>query len=152
MKNNVNVNKVFFKPVVESDFDILLKLENESFNLYDRLDRETLNELYTEFKDGFYLIISDDIIAGSLIFLIEDGIGYIESIAISKSFRHMGLGIAALRYMKKSIRKTGIEKVELHVRFDNHAAMALYEKEGFVKKGIVEGFYKDGEPAYLYGL
>lgn len=143
-------SKTVFRPVDENDFLMILELEKESFNRYDRLDLETLTELFTEFRDGFCMILLDDVIAGYSVFLIEGGEGYIESIAISKKYRRLGLGFDALRYMIDRMARLEIKKINLHVRFDNNAAMALYEKEGFTRKGIVEGFYTDGEPAYLY--
>jgi len=145
MKHNV-----IFQPASENDFDIILKLEAESFNSYDRLDRETLSELFSEFREGFFIIISDGVIAGCAVFLIEDGAGYIESIEITENSRRQGLGRLALEFMIKRLRAMGFKEVNLHVRFDNTAAMTLYEKEGFVKKNIVERFYTDGEPAFLY--
>jgi len=143
-------NNVIFRPVTENDFDDILKLEEASFNSYDRLDRKTLIELYEEFREGFYAIISGNVTAGYSVFLIENGSGYIESIAIRNNYRHRGLGLTALKFMIKCITDMNIKEINLHVRFDNREAISLYEKEGFVKKEIIEGFYTDGEPAYLY--
>ncbi len=144
--------KITFRPVTEDDFDEILRLEEESFNRYDRLDRETLVELYSEFRDGFYALIEDGVIAGYCEFLIEKGAGYIESIAIDRKFRRRGLGVMALRFMIERITELNLVEINLHVRTDNIAAVSLYEKEGFVKKSVVKNFYKDGEPAYLYML
>jgi ribosomal-protein-alanine N-acetyltransferase len=141
---------VIFKPATESDFAEILRLEEESFNLYDRLDDETLIELYSEFSEGFHIIIVDGVMAGYSVFLLEDDIGYIESIAINNNYKRRGLGLLALQHMIKCLGDMGIKDINLHVRIDNNAAMSLYEKEGFEKKLIVENFYKDGEPAYLY--
>jgi ribosomal-protein-alanine N-acetyltransferase len=143
-------SKVIFKPAAESDFEEILRLEEESFNLHDRLDRETLIELFNEFREGFHIITADGEFAGYSVFLIEDGEGYIESIAVNSNHRRRGLGILALKYMMECLKDRGFEKINLHVRMDNIAAMSLYEKEGFLRTGIVPGFYKDGEPAYLY--
>ena len=143
-------DKVIFKPVEENDFGMILKLEEDSFNIYDRLDKETLIELFSEFSEGFYKIVIDELMVGYSVFLIEDGAGYIESIAITESYRRRGLGLLALRFMIKSMMSMGLKEINLHVRIDNKGAMALYEKEGFMRKEIVEKFYKDEEPAYLY--
>ena len=143
-------DKVIFKSATENDFEDILRLEAESFNLYDRLDRETLIELFAEFRKGFYTITVNGVVAGYSVFLIEDGAGYIESIAISNKYRRRGLGQLALKFMLKCIIDMGINDINLHVRMDNFPAISLYEKEGFAKKEIVPGFYKDGESAYLY--
>jgi len=143
-------DKVIFRPADENDFEEILKLEEDSFNLYDRLDRETLIELFLDFREGFHMITNDNVIIGYSVFLIEDGAGYIESIAIKNNYRRRGLGLLALKYMIKCIIKMNINDINLHVRTDNPAAMSLYEKEGFVKIDKVDNFYKDGEPAYFY--
>lgn len=142
--------KIVFKPVAENDFEEILRLEQESFNAYDRLDRETLVELFSEFSEGFYSINLNAIMIGYLVFLIENGAGYVESIAIDNKYRRQGFGQRALEFVIKRIAEMKIKDINLHVRVDNHAAISLYEKEGFVKKGIVEGFYTDGGPAYLF--
>lgn len=144
--------KIIFNPVTENDFEEILKLEEESFNSYDRLDRKTLLELFSEFREGFYSLVSDGIMVGYSVFLIEKGAGYIESIAINNNYRRRGFGLLALRFMIKCIADMNIKEINLHVRTDNKAAISLYEKEGFVKRMLVDSFYEDGEPAYLYSL
>jgi len=143
-------SKIIFKPVTEDDFEEILKLEKESFNKYDRLDRETLIEIFSEFSEGFYTLISDGIMAGYSVFYIEKNRGYIESIAIKNIFRRRGFGRTALKFMIKRMNDMDIKEINLHVRFENREAISLYEKEGFVREGIADGFYTDGEPAYLY--
>jgi len=143
-------HEIFFRPVTERDYETILELEMESFNSYDRLDRETLIELFSEFREGFYTININDVVVGYSVFLIEDGAGYVESIAINSNYRRRGLGIRALEFMIKRMEDMKLETINLHVRMDNMAAMSLYEKNGFIKKGVIENFYKDHEPAYLY--
>lgn len=141
---------VNFRPAGEADFNIILNLDEESFNTYDRLDRETLVELFTEFREGFSVIMVDGTVAGYTVFLVERGAGYIESIAITGRYRQRGLGRLAVRYMIERIKSLNLSEVNLHVRMNNIPAIALYEKEGFTLKEKVPGFYKDGDDAYLY--
>lgn len=139
-----------FLPGSEINFDDILRLESESFNSYDRLDRETLIELFSEFREGFYIIMKDNFVAGYSVFLIEGGEGYIESIAIDNKFRRQGIGLAALKFMLNTMAGMGLKTVRLHVRTDNIPARSLYEKNGFTKSGETDGFYQDGSPAYIY--
>lgn len=142
--------RLIFISAEENDFDEILRLEAESFNSFDRLDRETLAELFSEFREGFYIIKDKDTVAGYSVFLIEDGEGYIESIAIDKKFRRQGIGLHALRFMIKRMAEMGFKTVKLHVRVDNLPAISLYEKNGFMRIGMKEGFYIDGKPAFIY--
>lgn len=145
-------SRIIFRPATEKDFNTILRLEEESFNSHDRLYEDELTELFKDFSEGFFMILAGDETAGSLIFLIEEGRGYIESIAIDSRFKRMGLGQAAVRFIIETVRGKGITEIDLHVRTDNVKAIALYEKEGFRRIQEVKGFYQDGETAFLYTL
>jgi [ribosomal protein S18]-alanine N-acetyltransferase len=142
--------KINFRKITEQDFDEILRVEEESFNSFDKMDSITLSEFFSDFKDGFYVIISDNNITGYCVFFIENGEGYIESIAVYETYRQQGIGLHTLKFIIRCFVKWNIKIINLHVRINNSAAISLYEKEGFVRKKIVEEFYKDGKPAYFY--
>ncbi len=68
---------------------------------------------------------------------------------IIPAYRGKGLGRRLLEAALRAARETGIERVELSVHADNHRAIALYEKVGFVREGLarksvrIDGRYKD---------
>ncbi len=151
--NGINrVSDISIEPVSREDFEFILDLERESFTVHDQLDRDTLEEFFCGFSDGIYKILSGGIPAGYVLLLVENGEGYIESIAIGNEFRNRGLGLMALRFSINKFRSMAVKKISLHVRTENHAAICLYEKEGFSKTGAVDGFYPDGKPAFIYTL
>lgn len=152
MKGINRISDISMESVSRDDFDFILDLERESFNVQDQLDRESLEEFFCDYSDGIYKILSGGIPAGYFLLLIDNGEGYIESIAIGKEFRKRGLGLTALRFIVNKFNSMGIKKISLHVRTDNHAAIYLYEKEGFMKTEIVDSFYPDGKPAFIYTL
>ena len=141
---------ITFQNVTRADFADILELEKKSFSVQDQLCMEDFEEFYSSFSDGFYKLLSDSLLIGYIIFFIENGSGYIESIAIDRRYRKNGYGICALRFIIRKFSDMKIHLVSLHVRTDNTAAMKLYEKEGFSKNGRVEHFYTDGSPAYIY--
>ena len=47
------------------------------------------------------------------------------------------------------MRKGGCKEVFLEVRVTNDDAVRLYRKLGFQVTGTMQGYYKDGESAYL---
>lgn len=154
VSNEVNIinriRDILIEPLSEDDFDSVLDLERESFTAEDRLDRESLEEFYRGFREGIFKIISGGNFTGYFLLLVNDGDGYIESIAIGKRYRNQGYGLLALKYILNKFDDMGIKKISLHVRTDNRAAIELYEKEGFFRDGVAEGFYTDGKPAYVY--
>lgn len=146
------MDRVEFIPATEDHFNIILELERESFNIYDSLDRDSLVELYSEFSEGFTIIKFNGEIAGYSVYLVEEDAGYIESVAVFKRYRGKGLGLSVLRFMVERIRGRGLNRIYLHVRTDNAAAINLYEREGFINSGRIKGFYTDGGDAYRYSI
>jgi RimJ/RimL family protein N-acetyltransferase len=64
-------------------------------------------------------------------------------------YRRMGLGGRLIDAALSHARQTGLEKIELEVFASNTAAIALYEKKGFVREGLlrkagkIDGVYDD---------
>jgi ribosomal protein S18 acetylase RimI-like enzyme len=71
------------------------------------------------------------------------GMGVIEQ------FRGRGIGSALMATTLEAAKQRGITRVELHVREHNQRAIALYEKFGFVREGLmrrdvfVDGVYEN---------
>ncbi len=66
---------------------------------------------------------------------------YIDMIGIQKDFRGQGIGSALLRLLENQAREKGFEKLELIAANTNLAALTLYERAGFAKKGEKPWFY-----------
>ena len=145
-------NKLEFKLATEDDFEEIIKLEEESFNEYDRLNMDTLIDLYSLFKDGIHMFTYNNETIGYSVFFIEKGAGYIESIAVNNNYRGKGFGKQALLFIIEQLKGKGIKIINLHVRTDNKEAISLYEKIGFIKNGTVDDIYTDGANAYFYTL
>lgn len=74
---------------------------------------------------------------------------------IEKSFHNIGLGTALLNYAIDCAKKNGVHRLELTVRTFNDAGIALYEKVGFRKVGILkEAAFIDDQfhDEYLYEM
>ena len=56
---------------------------------------------------------------------------------IVEEHRGRGIGTALIRTALESARQRGLKRVELHVRENNKRAIALYEKFGFVREGLL---------------
>jgi RimJ/RimL family protein N-acetyltransferase len=64
---------------------------------------------------------------------------------VAQSHRRRGLGTALLQAAVDWGRETGVRKLELHVFPWNEAAIALYEKFGFVREGYRKEHYRRGD-------
>ena len=49
----------------------------------------------------------------------------------------------------KGLKLRGCKEAYLEVRVSNIPAISLYEKLGFRKESVINGYYRDGEAAYL---
>jgi ribosomal-protein-alanine N-acetyltransferase len=76
-------------------------------------------------------------------------VGHILNIAVDPAYRRKGLGKRLLEYALDYCRQLGAERVELEVRTGNSAAIALYQKYGFVIRERVPLYYSDGEDAFV---
>lgn len=64
---------------------------------------------------------------------------------VAASHRRRGIGTALLDAAVQWGREAGVRKLELHVFPWNSAAIALYERFGFVKEGYRRGHYRRGD-------
>jgi len=75
--------------------------------------------------------------------------GHIISIATLEQHRGKGIGTNLVQRVMEEMRKGGCKEVFLEVRVTNEEAVSLYKKLSFLVNGTMQGYYKDGESAYL---
>lgn len=64
---------------------------------------------------------------------------------VAADHRRRGVGTALLEAAVEWARQAGVRKLELHVFPWNKAAIALYDRFGFVREGYRRGHYRRGE-------
>ncbi len=73
--------------------------------------------------------------------------------AVDENFQGQGIGGILLQSAKNlAFNWLAVKRIELEVYTDNKAAIALYERHGFVQEGLAKGYaFRDGEyvDAYL---
>ncbi|MDH7555767.1 MAG: ribosomal protein S18-alanine N-acetyltransferase [Candidatus Methanosuratincola sp.] len=75
--------------------------------------------------------------------------GHVISIAVLEGYRGMGIGQKLMEEGMKNVRGAGASEIYLEVRQSNLPAIQLYRKLGFRAVRVLEGYYRDGENAYL---
>ncbi|MBC7120369.1 MAG: ribosomal protein S18-alanine N-acetyltransferase [Candidatus Methanosuratus sp.] len=75
--------------------------------------------------------------------------GHVISIAVLESYRGAGIGRKLMEEGMKNVRESGASEMYLEVRQSNLPAIQLYRKLGFRAVRVLEGYYRDGEDAYL---
>jgi len=72
----------------------------------------------------------------------------ITNFAVEAAFRRQGIGRRLVQY---ALAQLPGGDVTLEVSIKNMPAISLYEKEGFVCRGVRKQFYKDGSDAQIMG-
>ena len=109
-----------------------------------------------------FLVAEDDtgIIVGYIMCRIEYGFshakryglarkGHIVSVAVLEGHRRMGLGRALVEESLTGMKDRGCSEAYLEVRVSNDSAIDLYKKLNFQVAATHQGYYRDGESAYL---
>ncbi len=76
----------------------------------------------------------------------SEGLSWIATIGIAPEYRRRGIGRELLRACEA---KLTTPRIRLSVRTSNEAAIRLYEREGYERLEIWQGYYSDGEAALV---
>jgi ribosomal-protein-alanine N-acetyltransferase len=83
---------------------------------------------------------------------LRDAGTHISTIAVHPDWRGNGLGELLLLTVIEQSAKMESSLVTLEVRPSNKIAQSLYQKYGFRFTGVHEGYYRDGENAWLMAV
>jgi ribosomal-protein-alanine N-acetyltransferase len=85
--------------------------------------------------------------------LLNRGIeAHISTIAVHPNWRGNGLGELLLLTAMEQALESKVSMVSLEVRPSNQVAQRLYRKYGFRFMGVHQGYYRDGEDAWLMAV
>jgi len=75
--------------------------------------------------------------------------GHVISIAVMENHRGKHIGLKLMEEGMQRIKKDGASEMYLEVRVSNRPAIEMYRKLGFKAGKSLEGYYRDGEDAYM---
>ena len=144
-----SAEKIQIHPIEWNRLDLhqILEIENESFNSYDAYSKEDFDRWCHYNPDLCAVAEIEGRYAGYVLMRIFEGHGDLASLAVSPTFRQLGVGQALFEYVVHQINEYGIHQITLEVRKSNAAGCAFWEKMGFTPCGSLPGFYGDGEDA-----
>jgi ribosomal protein S18 acetylase RimI-like enzyme len=87
-------------------------------------------------------------ICGFFISTRESDQGYIVTVDVLEPFRKRGVGTALLGEAEKRMALHGVRTVALDTAVDNLSAIAFWQKHGYRKIGLREGYYPNGRDAF----
>lgn len=129
------------RPMRVGDIEQIVAIEKETFSTAWS-QTAFLNELSN--PQSFYMVYEkeEQIVGyGGFWKILEEG--HINNIAIRKDCRRQGKGKKLLEAMINNGRCIGIDRFTLEVRRSNQTAIQLYQKMGFVGKGMRPRYYQE---------
>ena len=133
---------VAVRKVCKKDLSAISKIEKENI-LVNTMSEEQIKNIL---NDDNYVVIKavvENEIVGFIILQKSDELN-VESIAVKKEFRNLGVATKLLNKAQDFAKKNGIKTLSLEVGYKNITAYLLYEKFGFIKRRIRKNYYADG--------
>jgi ribosomal-protein-alanine N-acetyltransferase len=117
-------------------------------------------ELHQKFPETFIVAEENGEVVGYIMCRIELGLsnfgfggllkkGHIVSVAVLHQHRRKGIGKALVTQALENMRIYNAKQCFLEVRVTNTPAIELYKKLGFEITRTIQGYYSDGEDAYV---
>ncbi|MCR5119889.1 MAG: ribosomal protein S18-alanine N-acetyltransferase [Lachnospiraceae bacterium] len=145
------MSELLIREMTEGDLKAVSELETRNFSHPWRY--EDFKEAFSKPHYLYYVAEKDGNIAGVSGLIISFDEAELVNVSVDERLRREGIAKALLSKLFDAGRERGVKDFLLEVRSGNAAAIALYEKLGFVKEGISPGFYRDPkEDALLYHL
>ena len=129
------------RPVHSKDFDELLQIEAQAFPK-SQYDREELWLLSLKYPHTFLVTLTNQM-DGYIVFRPD---GHIISMAVRPDKRRVGIGTTLVQ---QAIDHCKGKSLRLEVRVSNVGAQRFYLNLDFRIKARIEGYYHDGEDAFL---
>ena len=132
--------EIVIRELQDGDVGRLAEIEAESFSMpwSEQAFRELLSHSYC-----VYLVaLADGEIAGCCGYTNAGGVANIDNVVVAPRFRERGVAQAMLWELIARGEAEQVEGFTLEVRVSNAAAIHVYEKFGFVSRGIRPDFYE----------
>ena len=143
-------DRIKIRLAVENDLPEVLYIEQYSFSsawTYAFFKHEIYNPL-----SCFYVVETDSLIVGYIVFWIISGESHIANLAIHPDHRRLGYGNQLMFWaIGKSVTE-GARSVTLEVNVNNAAALALYRHYGFKEVGKRLKYYENRDDALILTL
>lgn len=124
----------------KSHISAIAEIERECFST-PWSENALSEELENPNSRFFVAVIGDKVIGyGGMHSVI--GENYIDNIAVTSSYRKMGVATEILQQLVKTAENENGDFISLEVRESNEAAISLYEKSGFARVGVRRNFYQ----------
>ena len=138
---------IIIRAMTVADLDAVLAIEETSFPAPWRREH-FLHELDAPHSFPFVAVV-EGAVAGYLCLMSLFEEAQILDIAVDPHLRGRGIARMLTEHGFSVARKQGAEFMALEVRVSNIPAITIYERLGFVRTGVRQGYYEGKEDALL---
>lgn len=145
---------MLFRRYMTDDFPALYAIEERCFEPRFRFGRGYMQHLVKNPEAVTWIAEEDGMMAGFAIVAWGRSVsaegGYLQTIEVVPEFRNRGVGEKLVGLAEISAWSADSETLSLHVDAENDAAIALYEKCGYRRRGRRDHYYARGRAALFY--
>lgn len=116
------------------DLDAVLELDGRAFDSFWRLDRAGLRDARRATPTSRFRVAEHHGVVGYAITGRAGPIGYLQRLAVDPGHQQRGLGTALVVDALRWARRRGAASMLVNTQISNGAALALYERLGFVRE------------------
>lgn len=133
-------NEIVIREMTVDDLDTVVEIEKECFSV--PWSRQGFMDALQK-TDAYYIVaVADDRVVGYCGAYGVCDEADINQVAVTGNYRRSGIGERMVGQLLDGLTQRGYLYTTLEVRKSNTAAIALYEKLGFVSEGIRKNFYE----------
>jgi [ribosomal protein S18]-alanine N-acetyltransferase len=125
-----------------SDLDAIEKIERASYPTPWSRSMFT-SELAKPSSLSIAAVLPDDRLVGYLVLSRYVDAWHVMNVAVDPAYRRLGVASAMLQRLLDDTRADAERGYTLEVRVSNGGAISLYERFGFVSRGVRRGYYTD---------
>ncbi len=133
----------------ESDLAEVTEIEKQQFPESPWPESAFIYEMKGNPFAFLYCYEKDGKVAGYADLWITYDQAQIADIAVRPEYTGMGIGSELMDHCIREAVRNGCEVLTLEVRVSNVPALGLYEKYGFIRAAVRQGYYDNGEDAWL---
>lgn len=134
---------IVYREMRPADVPFISRLEEETFSM--PWSAASFLRMIEKEDTAYFVAEEDGRLLGGCGLLLIAGEGNITNVVVAPEARRRGVGTGLLTFLMEAGDRAGLSAYTLEVRVSNKAAIALYEKLGFVSEGIRPRFYEKPE-------
>ena len=131
---------IIYRKMQAADVPFISRLEEETFSM--PWSAASFLQMIEKEDTDYFVAEEDGRLLGGCGLLLIAGEGNITNVVVVPEARRRGVATGLLNCLMEAGDRAGLDAYTLEVRASNAAAIALYEKLGFVSEGIRPNFYE----------